>query len=115
MRLEGLPKRCAKCKSMKWNKSGVVAKAKESAPKVESVVVGRSKRPPHAVQVEVRPVTQEPVVEPEDVIADEDIPNSEPELPMCTYREYDDQEGEWYGCRLREHGPKVKHQRGEKL
>jgi hypothetical protein len=40
---------------------------------------------------------------------------TEPEIPMCTYTEYDPESGETYGCRLREHGPKVKHQRGEKL
>jgi hypothetical protein len=32
--------------------------------------------------------------------------------PQCTYKEYDTESGEWYGCRLLQHGPKIKHQRG---
>ena len=37
------------------------------------------------------------------------------EIPMCKYTEYDPETGEMYGCRLPEHGPKVKHQRGHAL
>ena len=33
----------------------------------------------------------------------------------CTYREWDGEAGEWFGCRLNVHSPKVKHVRGEKL
>ncbi len=33
-------------------------------------------------------------------------------VEMCTYKEYDSDLGEWYGCRLPAHSPKVKHQRG---
>jgi hypothetical protein len=37
----------------------------------------------------------------------------EPEpVEMCPYREWDGEVGEWFGCRLPAHGPKVKHQRG---
>ena len=40
---------------------------------------------------------------------------TEPEQPPCPYREFEPESGEWYGCALRAHGPKVKHQRGAKL
>jgi hypothetical protein len=33
----------------------------------------------------------------------------------CSYREYDSESGEWYGCSLEAHGAKVKHVRGKKL
>lgn len=72
-----------------------------------------SKRAPKVRKVKSPPVVQESSLEPE--IEDEDIPDLEPEFPMCAYREYDSESGETYGCRLREHGPKVKHQRGDKL
>jgi hypothetical protein len=44
VKLEGLPKRCSKCKSMRWNSgaSGRAPKVGEvkSQPKVEDIVVG---------------------------------------------------------------------------
>ena len=36
-------------------------------------------------------------------------------IEMCSYKEYDGDLGEWFGCRLSAHGPKVKHVRGAKL
>ncbi len=47
------------------------------------------------------------------VMKAEDEP--EPELKPCPYKEYDGESGEWYGCRLPAHGPKIKHVRGGKL
>lgn len=36
------------------------------------------------------------------------------ELPMCDYKEWDGEAGEFFGCALRKHGPKTKHVKGEK-
>lgn len=44
-----------------------------------------------------------------------DGPDAEPEREACSYREYDPDTGETYGCSLPAHGPKVKHVRGAKL
>jgi hypothetical protein len=79
----------------------------------EGVVVRPRERAPKVRLAKSPPLTQEPAVESE--ITDEDVSELEPEFPMCAYHEYDHESGETYGCRLREHGPKVKHQRGEKL
>ena len=49
------------------------------------------------------------------VICAGQVPAEEPEpdlVEMCSYREWDGDAGEWFGCRLPAHGPKVKHQRG---
>ena len=40
---------------------------------------------------------------------------AESENKQCAYREYDSELGEWFGCSLPEHGPKIKHKRGPKL
>ena len=80
---------------------------------VEKLIVAHARRPFVPKQEELSPDTRESVSEPE--IDEDDLPEPEPEWPMCSYREYDSESGETYGCRLREHGPKVKHQRGEKL
>ena len=46
--------------------------------------------------------------------SDQDVQeNTGEHVAMCAYREYDDQLGEWFRCKLEAHGPKVKHQRGE--
>jgi len=42
-------------------------------------------------------------------------PVAERPTPMCPYTEFDAQDGEYYKCRLPVHGPKVKHQRGERV
>lgn len=42
-------------------------------------------------------------------------PDEEPTREACTYREYDPESGEWYGCALSAHGPKVRHVRGGKV
>ncbi len=44
-----------------------------------------------------------------------DGPDAEPEREGCSYREYDPDTGETYGCALTAHGPKVKHVRGAKV
>ena len=35
------------------------------------------------------------------------------ELPMCDYKEWDGEAGEFFRCALRKHGPKTKHVRGQ--
>src|ERR1017187_8238584 len=44
-----------------------------------------------------------------------DGPDQEPPREACSYREYDPETGEWYGCALELHGPKIKHVRGGTL
>jgi hypothetical protein len=47
---------------------------------------------------------------------EEPEPEPEPEsVRMCTYKEYDSDTGEWYGCALPEHSAKTKHKRGRSL
>lgn len=43
------------------------------------------------------------------------VEDDEPVLPMCDYKEYDGEDGEWYRCGLREHTDKVKHTRGARI
>jgi hypothetical protein len=44
-----------------------------------------------------------------------EVASETPAPPMCSYREWDEVAGEFYGCRLPAHSSKVKHQRGVKL
>jgi hypothetical protein len=44
-----------------------------------------------------------------------DGPDAEPAREACSYREYDPDTGETYGCALAIHGPKVRHVRGAKV
>lgn len=48
-------------------------------------------------------------------LVDRNRPEPEPAREACTYREYDSESGEWYGCSLDVHGPKVKHVRGGRV
>ncbi len=128
---ERTPKRCPHCKSRKWNSgSGERGNAHPATPllKVAPLVTGQAgdsagsnpasptniplpampvKSPGTQILETILSYVQKPVrVQTEELVET---------MPPCLYKEYDQESGEWYGCRLRAHGPKVKHVRGGKI
>jgi len=106
----------ARCSIRKLSKTEIL---------IEAIERGWDDRPP----VEQRPPAQEQVAAPAKPsmeylraicagkLPGPDLePEPEPaQVRMCTYKEYDSETGEWYGCALPEHGPKTRHRRGPAL
>ena len=114
---EALPERCPIrcCRSRKWNqREEVVGVADEDM---------LQPAPPPATTASLGDVmarfglttASKMHEQPSAAILNEPVEHDEPQLPMCTYTEYDTDTGETYACGRQQHSWKVKHTRGARI
>jgi hypothetical protein len=103
------------CRSRRWNESGEVFDSPEdivepqAAPPANPDSIG-------ALMARLGMTTASKLHEkPSEPIHIAPVEDEEPTIPMCDYKEYDGESGEWYRCGLRDHSNKVKHTRGNRV
>ncbi len=123
-RTDSKPLRCAGCKSPYWDKGNRDAESSGSSSNVPALLPAGKERVDNHSPIRTNGVDDRLLghnrKQAEDALAIRaserggSSSETEEEL-MCSYKEYDGESGEWYGCSLKAHSSKVRHVRGGKL